>query len=617
MPDVINLLPDSLANQIAAGEVVQRPASVVKELLENSIDAKGENIILVVKDAGKSLIQIIDDGAGMSDTDARMSFERHATSKIQSTEDLFNIRTMGFRGEALASVAAVSKVELKTKMKDLELGSQLIIEASEFKKQEPISTPKGSSISVKNLFYNVPARRNFLKSNPVEMRHIIDEFKRAALSRPEIAFTMFQNDNEIYKLSAGKLSQRIVGIFGKNYRQQLVVCNEETDHVKIYGYVGKPELSRKTRGEQFFFINNRFIKNNYLNHAVTGAYEGLLQEGYFPFYVLYIELDPAHIDINVHPTKTEVKFDDERTIYGIVKSAVKQALGTHNVTPSLDFTTDVNFESLAVSNLNFDRTSKSDRNYGSFKSVEGKRSHGVQWEKLYESAINESVTNPETIQREEMSSQRHLTFDSAANESKSTARADESEGISGQAICLMHHKYLIKQVKSGMMLLDVHLAYERILYEKYIAMLKNKSGASQRCLFPQTLDLNPSDYSLVIELESEIRALGFDFDVFGKNVIVINGVPAEFPNSGEQDLLEGLIEQFKFNKAELSIGSEENMARSMAKRASSRMNIVNNPVELSTLIDRLFACKQPNYTPDGMPTFVVLNLEQLAEFFNR
>lgn len=618
MSDIINLLPDSIANQIAAGEVVQRPASVVKELLENSLDAKSTSINLVIKEAGKTLIQVTDNGHGMSETDARMCFERHATSKIQGSEDLFNIKTMGFRGEALASVAAVAKVELKTRLADAELGCVIVIEASEFKKQEPVSVPCGTSLAVKNLFYNVPARRNFLKSNPVEMRHIIDEFQRAALARADVSFSLHQNDNEVYKLPGGKLSQRIVGIFGKNYQKQLVSCSEETDQVKIHGYIGKPESSKKTRGEQFFFVNNRYIKNNYLNHAVMGAYEGLLQEGHFPFYALFIEIDPVHIDINVHPTKTEIKFDDERTIYGVVKSTVKQALATHNVTPSLDFDTDVNFQSVAVSNLKFDRTTKSERNYGSFKSVEGQKKHGVQWEKLYESAINEAKPSADAIRREEgLEPTDQLKFESGLNQQRVPAETASALDLSSQAICLMHQRYIAKQVKSGMMLLDVQLSYERILYEKYYAMLSAQSGVSQRCLFPQTLELNPSDYSLVIELKNEIQALGFDFDAFGNNTIVINGIPAELPHNGEKELLEGLIEQFKFNRSELSLDSQENMARSIAKRSAARVNVSNETLELSTLIDRLFACSQPNYTPDGSPTFVILSLEKIADFFNR
>lgn len=337
MLDIIQLLPDSIANQIAAGEVVQRPASVVKELLENSIDAQAKQIQLIVREAGKTLIQIIDDGIGMSETDARMCFERHATSKIRSSEDLFKIKTMGFRGEAMASIAAVAQVEMRTRRITDELGILIRLEASELKAQEVVSTPPGTNIQVKNLFYNVPARRNFLKSNPVEMRHILDEFQRIALANPDISLSLYHNDSEIYNLPAGKLSRRIVDLFGKSYREQLASCEEETSFVSVRGYVGKPEFAKKTRGEQFFYANNRYIKNGYLNHAVMTAFEGLIPEGTHPFYVLFIEIDPIHIDINVHPTKTEIKFDDERTVYAIVQAAVRRAMSQHNLTPSLDF----------------------------------------------------------------------------------------------------------------------------------------------------------------------------------------------------------------------------------------------------------------------------------------
>lgn len=617
MPDVIKLLPDSIANQIAAGEVVQRPASVVKELLENSIDANSQSIELVVKDAGKSLIQVVDDGKGMSETDARMSFERHATSKIRTSEDLFKIKTMGFRGEALASVAAVSRVELKSKANDKELGTFIHIEASELKTQEPVSSHQGTSICVKNLFYNVPARRNFLKSNPVEMRHIIDEFQRASLAQPEIAFSLQHNGEEIYNLPKGKLSQRIVSLFGKNYGQQLIACQEETDWIRIQGYVGKPENAKKTRGEQFFFINGRFIKNNYLNHAVSGAYEGLLKESHFPFYVLFIETDPIHVDINVHPTKTEVKFDDERSVYGIVKSAVKQALGTHNITPSLDFNTDVNFESIAVSKLNFDRPTRQDKSYGSFKTVEGKREHAVQWEQLYESAMNESIPDIDEVSKEAIAPQENqLTFESKANQENHS----HSEGLldGNNTPTLMHSQYIVRQVKSGMLILDAKLAFERILYEKYAQYVQNnKSGSSQRCLFPQTVELNPADYALVLELKEEIEALGFEFENFGKNSIVINGIPTDLPSTGEKELFEGLVEQFKINNEKLSLGKKENIARSLARRSARKTTINNNSTELGILIDRLFACEQPNYTADGTPTFVIMGLDKIAEFFNK
>lgn len=343
MQNVIQLLPDSIANQIAAGEVVQRPASVVKELLENSVDAGAKSVQLVVRDAGRTLVQVIDDGAGMTETDARMSFERHATSKIRSSDDLFKIMTMGFRGEALASIAAVAQVEMRTRRASEELGTLVRIEGSEIKAQEQISCLPGTNLLIKNLFFNVPARRNFLKSNSVEMRHILDEFQRVALANPGVAFSLFQDDREIYNLPVGKLSRRIIDMFGKNYREQLASCEEQTPYVTVHGYIGKPESAKKTRNEQYFFVNNRFIKHNYLHHAVLGAYEGTLPDGHQPFYVLFIDIDPSHIDINIHPTKTEIKFDDERSVYAIMMAAVRKAVGIYNLSPSLDFEGNVNF----------------------------------------------------------------------------------------------------------------------------------------------------------------------------------------------------------------------------------------------------------------------------------
>ncbi|MCV9387074.1 DNA mismatch repair endonuclease MutL [Reichenbachiella ulvae] len=620
MSDIIHLLPDAIANQIAAGEVVQRPASVVKELLENSVDADSKKIQLILSEAGKNLIQVIDDGKGMSETDARMSFERHATSKITNSDDLFNIRTMGFRGEALASIAAVARVELKSKRPEAELGTSILIEASEIKSQGPDAVPQGTSIAVKNLFYNVPARRNFLKSNPVEMRHILDEFHRVALANPQIAFSLTQNDKEIYNAPAGKLSQRIVHLFGKNYQSQLITCQEETEWFKVSGYIGKPEHAKKTRGEQFFFVNNRFIKSGYLNHAVQGAFEGLLKDDCHPFYTLFIEMDPSKIDINVHPTKTEIKFEDERSVYGIIKSAVKQALGTHNVTPSLDFDMDVNFENFAVHTERFNpQNHKKDSNYSSFKSLDKQEGKSVRWDNLYESAINESSLSPAEIRQEEMAGFDQSTPDEQTEkvqiEIKSDLSSPNAENKSTSQPVLMHEKYIMKQVKSGVMILDAVIAHERILYEKYLGSVENKAGVTQKSLFPVQLELSPGDFSLVMELEEEIAALGFEFEVFGDKCIAINGVPADVHNINEKELFEGLIEQFKFNKSELSLDKQENIARSMAKRAASRSKISKETFELNTLIDRLFACNQPNYAPNGTPTFVILGLEKIVEFF--
>ncbi|MFW5760547.1 MAG: DNA mismatch repair endonuclease MutL, partial [Cyclobacteriaceae bacterium] len=545
MSDIIQLLPDSIANQIAAGEVIQRPASVVKELLENSIDAGSNNITLIVKEAGKVLVQVIDDGAGMSNTDARMCFERHATSKIRAAEDLFRIRTKGFRGEAMASIAAVAQVEMKTRQADEELGTLIQVEASVVKKHEPEACPPGSSICVKNLFFNIPARRNFLKSNPVEMKHIIDEFQRVALAHPDVCFSLFQNDLEVYNLKSGKLSHRIVGLFGKNYQKQLTPCQEETSLMSIEGYLGKPEFAKKTRGEQYFFVNKRFIKSNYLHHAVKTAFVGLIPEDTHPFYVLFIEIDPRHIDVNVHPTKTEIKFDDERTVYGLMKAAVKQSLGFHNITPSLNFDHDTNVElkmdrnELLSNDFSTQKEYQREKQYVSFDNVKsGNQQH---WEQLFSGLERDMHEQEDKV----------VTFSSAANNlsSKNISPGDTKSKLSFQ----LHNMYIVSQVKSGMLMIDQQAAHERIMYEKYRRSINQSGIASQQLLFPQTIELNPADFELVMELTEEIKSLGFNFEPFGKNSLIIRGIPADLSDSNEKAVFEGLLEQYKFNKSELSL----------------------------------------------------------------
>ncbi|MEM9896355.1 MAG: DNA mismatch repair endonuclease MutL, partial [Bacteroidota bacterium] len=498
MTDVIRLLPDAIANQIAAGEVVQRPASVVKELLENSVDAGSTSIKLIVKEAGKNLIQVLDNGKGMTISDARMSFERHATSKIKASEDLFKIQTLGFRGEALASIAAVAQVELKTQPPNVELGTSLQVEASEIKNQEPVSTSSGTCVSVRNLFYNVPARRNFLKSNPVELRHINDEFVRIALANPQISFSMTQNDLIMHKLDAGKLSKRIVQLFGKSYQKQLIACTEETELVSVKGYVGKPENAKKTRGEQFFFINNRFIKNSYLNHAVMRAFEGMLKEEYFPFYALFIELDPIHVDINVHPTKTEVKFDDDRMLYGIVNAAIRQALATYNVTPSIDFSTEVSFEHLTVSReAGTQHISKQDRAYGSFQTLQNPAEKAARIDRLNELYASASTEELISLQKAEKERTTETTLESSIH----TLFNKEEGADKSSSAYLLHSQYLLKQTKSGMIVLDILAAMERILFEKYSKNFESFAMSSQSCMFPDQIRMNAGDVQLVSELK--------------------------------------------------------------------------------------------------------------------
>lgn len=597
MPDKIQLLPDSIANQIAAGEVVQRPASAVKELMENAIDAGAKNIRLIVKDAGKTLLQVIDDGTGMSETDARMSLERHATSKIRKAEDLFTLHTMGFRGEALASIAAVAQMEMKTRLTEQELGTLIVVEGSDVKRQEPVQCETGTNICVKNLFYNIPARRNFLKSNPVELRHIIEEFQRLALANPELSFTFIQTDELVYDLPAGKLSQRIVNLFGKNYQEQLAACQEETDMVKVTGYVGKPDFARKTRGEQFLFVNKRFIRSNYLHHAVMNAFEGLLSENSFPFYVLFIEIDPRHIDVNVHPTKTEIKFDDERAVYAVVRSAVRQAIGSHNLTPALDFDADVNL----ITKLSNASSQSNEVYFDERFSTALHRSNLENWERMFD--------GHETVKRQEdLSQPQTLRFESALNKSDETFVEDK-------LLFQLHSRFIVKQVKSGMMIIDQQAAHERILFERFTDQLRTKSAQSQQSLFPQAVTLSAADFALVLEMKQEIEALGFRFEIFGKNTLLVNGVPSPVAGGNEKNVFEGLIDQFKLNQSELALPIQENLARSLAKRASIKAGQRLAKEEMQSLINSLFTCGTPAYSPDGSSTYFIFELTKIESYF--
>ncbi len=629
MLDIIQLLPDSIANQIAAGEVVQRPASVVKELLENAIDAKAGNIQLIIKEAGRNLIQVIDDGIGMSPTDARMSFERHATSKIRTADDLFSIRTMGFRGEALASIAAVAQVELKSRRENDEMGTLIRIEGSNLQLQEPISCPKGTNFVVKNLFFNVPARRNFLKSNPIEMKHILDEFQRVSLAHPDISFQLYHNDVEVYKLPAARLSKRIVDIFGKNYKEQLANCSEETPFLNLSGYVGKPESAKKGRGEQFFFVNKRFIKHHYLHHAVLSAYEATIPEGTSPFYILFIDIDPSHIDINIHPTKTEIKFDDEKAVYGIIRSAVRRAVGVYNLTPTIDFDSDINFGNLTNSSRFTDSgTISSGANHRSqvdafensgkssfqdnFRESGGtrERNNSDNWQKLFEGIGGFQQNTQANLEF----NNKPVTLGSKANDFSETMFLGESKEIVAFQV---HNRYIISQAKNGLMLIDQRAAYERILYEKYFNNIKNRKSFTQQLLFPKIVDLHAGDFQLVLEIQDEIRALGFSFEEFGQNTVKINGVPPEVQEENEKEIFEGLIQQFKTNQSDLHLDKLENIARSFAKRSSAKYLGELSKIEINLLIHQLFETAVPSYTPNGESILTILSLEQLAELLNK
>jgi DNA mismatch repair protein MutL len=606
MSDIIRLLPDSLANQIAAGEVVQRPASVVKELLENAIDAESIAIKLIIKDAGRTLIQVIDNGKGMSENDCRMCFERHATSKINKTEDLFSIRTLGFRGEAMASIAAVAQVELKSKQKGADLGTKLIIEGSETKEIESVNCSEGTSISVKNLFFNVPARRNFLKTNAAETKYILEEFIRVALSHPEIEFSFINNETETFNLKSGKLSNRIVGVFGDNYQEQLVPVTEEADFVAIKGYIGKPEFAKKSRGEQYFFVNNRFIKNNYLNHAIVSAFDGLIDNDSFPFFVVFLEIDPKHIDINVHPTKTEIKFDNEQAIYAVVKASARKSLSEYHIAPSLDYDSRVNF---SWDNKSENELPNSQNvNFGKPFANNQRESNNIKnWQSLYS-------FDDLTKRNSAMNDLEQVTVTSAANQLDMQIPFDKSsmEG-SEKPTFQLHQKYIITQIKSGMMLIDQQAAQERIFYEKYLSMLTKNFAASQQFLFPQTIQFSPSDFELVMELEHEIKELGFSFNHFGGNTIVVNGVPADFGSGNEKELFEGLIEQYKQNLTEIKLDKRENLARSLAKKTAFKNPVKLTNAEMVSIIDQLFACENPYYSPDGRKTLFILDFNKISQ----
>ncbi|HLT41607.1 MAG TPA: DNA mismatch repair endonuclease MutL [Sphingobacteriaceae bacterium] len=617
MSDIINLLPDAVANQIAAGEVVQRPASAIKELMENAIDAGADKIQLVVNNAGKTLIQVIDNGCGMSVTDARLCFERHATSKIKLAEDLFAIRTMGFRGEAMASIAAIAQVELRTRRHEDELGTIIEVEGSHVVKQEPIAISAGTNICVKNLFYNIPARRNFLKSNAVEMRHIIEEFQRLALAHPEIFFSLHSDNNELFHLPAAGLKQRIIHLFGNTYNQRLVPVEEETTIIKLKGFIGKPEFGKKTRGEQYFFVNNRYIRDPYLNHAVMGAYSELLPTDTYPLYVLFIDIDPSKIDINVHPTKTEIKYQDDRSIYAIIRSAVKRSLGRYNITPSLDFDQENGFSQMVTPkpldeivppsitfnpDFNpFDTDTKKSPSYGgSTASVPRERTSAMNqnWESLYEMSEKTSFT------------QLLIPTLETVN--------DELKQTSGKAIFQLHNRFIVSQIRSGFMLIDQQAAHERVLFERFSQQLEDQKGASQQSLFPQTINLNSGDFELIQDLLPDIQALGFLIRPFGKNAFVIDGIPADLTSSlGASQVLEQLLENFKNNQQVNRLSKRENLAQSLARSTAIKAGTALSEEEMADLIDKLFACESPNVSLSSKNVIITFTLKELLEKFGK
>lgn len=612
MPDIIQLLPDAVANQIAAGEVVQRPASAVKELLENAVDSGASEIQLIVKDAGKTLIRVIDNGCGMSDTDARLSFERHATSKIRNAEELWHIRTKGFRGEALASVAAIAHVELRTRLHGNEVGTKIRIAGSKVENQEPCATPQGTAVSVMNLFYNTPARRNFLKSDQVEMRHITEEFERVALAHPDTAFRFEHNGAELFNLAQAPLRLRIVNVFGPKYNERLVPVKEETAIVALHGFICKPEYAKKTRGEQYFFVNDRFIKNAYLHHAVNAAFEDLIPRDSHPSYFLYISVDPSSIDVNIHPTKTEIKFVEERSIYAIIRSAVKNSLGKYNISPSLDFEQEDVFNVAPVPrNAEIGQPQTKDFRFNPFETsspAPAKAGAGRQgdsgsfagnWEALYE------------IARREEPRQTSLPEGNEDAYSPTEARSRDSR----RPVFQLHRKYILTQIKSGVIIIDRRRAHERILYEEALSRMENRKVQSQQLLFPETVQLSSADRALLEDLSEELADLGFTVDCFGGNDVVVNGVPPEAEGMEVRDILESLLEQYKNSADDKGSETRERLARSMAAGLSAKEQKAMHPEEMLDLIDRLFACKQPQHTPTGNPVLVTLSLDELDKKF--
>ncbi len=616
MSSIIQLLPDHVANQIAAGEVVQRPASVVKELLENAVDAGANDIKLILKDAGKSLVQVIDNGKGMGVTDARLCFERHATSKIRQAEDLFSLHTKGFRGEALASIAAIAHVEMKTKQDQEELGTHIVIEGSKFVSQDVAVLPKGTSFGVKNLFFNIPARRNFLKSDTVEYRHIIDEFQRVALAHPKIYFTFYHNGSEMFNLHPSSLRQRIVNVFSGKTNEKLVPVSEETEIVNIQGFVCKPEFAKKNRGEQFFFVNDRFIKSGYLHHAVMAAYDGLLKDGSQPSYFLYFQVPPNTIDINIHPTKTEIKFDDESALYAILRASIKHSLGQFNVAPVLDFERDANLDTpYHYKDLNIETPSiqvdssfnpfseevKPNKQFTNTNSAYRRPEPASNWDSLYVGLKQDS---------EEIDT---MTFENEAVTS-SLFNNDEVEQAVHKTYQI-HKKYIVNPIKSGMIIVDQQRAHQRILYEQFLTNITVQLASSQQLLFPLHLYFSNDEMQLISELIPSLTNTGFVFEETNEDSVVISGLPVNISESEVSIVFEQLLSDLQNGIPESSFSQNDTIAKSMARSLAVKTGAYLTEKEQENLVNGLFACKDPNVSPFQKPTFITMRVEDLDKKF--
>lgn len=598
MSDVIKLLPEAIANQIAAGEVIQRPASVVKELLENAIDAKASTIKLIIKNAGKTLIQVIDNGVGMSDTDARMSFERHATSKIKKTDDLFNIRTMGFRGEALASMASIAEVEMKTRQLQSDIATRLVVKSSEVVEQGYCQAEPGTSISVKHLFYNIPARKKFLKSDSVELKHLLNEFKKVALAHPEVGFTVLHNDNELYNLPEGSLKKRLLNLFRRTYEDKLIRIEEETGVVSITGFIGDPDISKKVRDEQYLFVNKRYFKSNYLNHAVRTAYQNLNEEGQHPFHVLFLEVDPGSIDINIHPSKHEVKFDDERLIYNYLKVAVRHGLGRYSLSPQLDF--ENQNQSLPQQRREKDHNPMLASRVRTAPIKRG-------WQNLYSDMEIMDISED----KQDPSGEEPLILASAATGDLLSEHLDTEVKKPSQ----LHNAYILVQIKSGMIIMDQHRAHRRVLYEQYLRNLDNNPESIQKQLFPITLTVDKDKVAMLTELAPSLRPLGFEVEAFGGETFIVHGIPAGLTENNIPSIIEKLLDQYVQN-LNLDYSKNENLARSLAKSSAIRNGQVLSTEEMSTLINELFACQYPYTEPGGKKCFITFELKDVEKMFS-
>lgn len=623
MPDIIQLLPDSVANQIAAGEVIQRPASVVKELVENAIDAGATSITINIKDSGRTLIQVIDNGKGMSPTDARMSFERHATSKIREANDLFAIRTMGFRGEALASIAGVADVEVRTRPHGEELGTFIHILGSAIQKQEADQCAEGTNFSVKNIFFNIPARRKFLKSNSSELKYIITEVQRVALANPELAIELFHNNSVIYNLPSENVRKRIVSLFGKNINQSLIPVDTSTSVINISGFIGQPKYAKKTLGEQFFFVNGRFMKHPFFNRAVQQAYDRILPPETFPSYFLYFEVDPATIDINIHPTKTEIKFEDERSAWHIIQASLRESMGKFNLMPSIDFdqagSIDIPISPMQGSkipepeirinpNFNpFEQERGADRDYSKASSYRDGQNLD-NWQALYNGFEQEGKPDdqipvyPSDISNEFNQEAFQQTF------------TDEDIAIKENHNFLqLKNKYIITPVKSGLMVIDQRRAHERVLFENFMRIIDNHLAISQRQLFPAVLELNAVDQEILIVIDEELKALGFEIRQGENGIFMVEGIPALLSHLNASDLVQKLIEDFKNRPVDVKEEIKEHLALLLAQSTAINYGVSLKPEEISDLFNNLFACRTPNYSPSGKIIVSIISFQDFEK----